>query len=150
MAPKISIIIPILNEAEVITQTLSALQPLRARGHEVIVVDGGSEDASLMQSQPLADRVIHGPTGSFPPDECRSLNRQWRDPPFFTCGHLFARRCGSPHHFKHEAERGRIWGHFDVRLSGKHPLFRIIEYLMNWRSRLTGIATGDQGIFVRQ
>jgi len=47
-------------------------------------------------------------------------------------------------------DRGRLWGRFDVRLSGRHFLFRIIERLMNWRSRFTGIATGDQGIFVRQ
>ena len=52
--------------------------------------------------------------------------------------------------FRTWGERGRVWGHFDVCLSGKHPLFRIIEFLLNWRSRLTGIATGDQGIFVKR
>jgi glycosyltransferase involved in cell wall biosynthesis len=63
MVTIIWIIIPFLNEANFITHTLSALQPLRAKGHEVIVVDGGSEDASLTQSQPLADRVIRSPRG---------------------------------------------------------------------------------------
>ena len=149
MAPKISLIIPILNEAEIITQTLSALQPLRSRGHEVIVVDGGSKDASQTLSQPLADRVILGPQG-----RSRQMNAGARiasgeiflflhADTFLPEGadHLIISRMG-----KH----GRVWGHFDVRLSGKHPLFRIIEHLMNWRSRLTGIATGDQGIFVKR
>ena len=43
---------------------------------------------------------------------------------------------------------GRRWGRFDVRLSGRRPIFRVIAALMNRRSCLTGIATGDQGIFV--
>jgi len=47
-------------------------------------------------------------------------------------------------------QKEKIWGHFDVHLSGRHPLLRLIEYLMNWRSRLSGIATGDQGFFVRR
>jgi rSAM/selenodomain-associated transferase 2 len=48
------------------------------------------------------------------------------------------------------ARSGRDWGRFDVRLSGAHPLLRVVEWLMNLRSRLTGIATGDQGMFVRR
>ena len=63
MAQKISVIIPVLNEGEVLIQTLTSLQPLRARGHEVIVVDGGSKEASLTQPQLLADQVIRGPKG---------------------------------------------------------------------------------------
>lgn len=46
--------------------------------------------------------------------------------------------------------RGRAWGRFDVRLSGSRPVFRVIERMMSWRSALTGIATGDQAIFVRR
>ena len=45
-------------------------------------------------------------------------------------------------------ESGRRWGRFDIRLSGKAPMFRVVEWMMNRRSRLTGIATGDQGLFV--
>ena len=43
---------------------------------------------------------------------------------------------------------GRTWGRFDVRIEGHHPLFPVIAAMMNLRSRLTGIATGDQAIFV--
>jgi rSAM/selenodomain-associated transferase 2 len=149
MAQKISVIIPVLNEGEVLIQTLTSLQLLRARGHEVIVVDGGSKEASLTQSQLLADRVIHGPKGR---------SRQMNAGAIIASGEIFL--------FLHAdtllpegadnliisnmGKRGRVWGHFDVCLSGKHPLFRIIEFLLNWRSRLTGIATGDQGIFIKR
>ena len=47
-------------------------------------------------------------------------------------------------------DSGKQWGRFDVRLSGTHRLFRVIEFFMNWRSRITGIATGDQAIFVKR
>jgi rSAM/selenodomain-associated transferase 2 len=149
MAPKISIIIPILNEEAVITQTLFAMQPLRARGHEVIVVDGGSDDASLMHSQSLADRVVQGPRGR---------SRQMNAGASLANGEIFLFLHadtflpeGADHLIISKMnQNGKIWGHFDVRLSGKHPLVRTIEFLMNWRSRFTGIATGDQGIFVRR
>ena len=48
------------------------------------------------------------------------------------------------------ADSNALWGRFDVRLSGEHWMFRVIEWAMNWRSRLTGIATGDQAMFVRK
>ena len=149
MGPKISIIIPILNEAEVISQTLSALQPLRARGHEVIVVDAGSKDASLMKSQPLADRVVQSPEG-----RSRQMNAgasiATGEILLFLHADTFLPEGADHLIISRMKQDDRIWGHFDVRLSGNHPLFRIIEHLMNLRSRLTGIATGDQGIFVRK
>ncbi len=55
---RISVIIPVLNEAALIAQTLSTLQPLRAAGHELIVVDGGSSDDTIALSEPLADQII--------------------------------------------------------------------------------------------
>jgi rSAM/selenodomain-associated transferase 2 len=149
MAQKISVIIPVLNEGGVLIQTLTPLQPLRARGHEVIVVDGGSKEASPAQPRLLADQVIRGPKG-----RSRQMN----------AGAVIAR--GEIFLFLHAdtllpegaddiilynmGKLGRAWGHFDVCLSGKHPLLRIIELLLNWRSRLTGIATGDQGIFIKR
>ena len=149
MVTKISIIIPILNEANFITQTLSALQPLRAIGHEVIVVDGGSEDVSLTQSQPLADRVIRSPRG-----RSRQMNAGAQiargEILLFLHADTFLPEGADRLIISKMKQKGKIWGHFDVHLSGRHPLLRLIEYLMNWRSRLSGIATGDQGFFVRR
>jgi len=146
---RLSIIVPTLDEAPGIATTLAALRPLRDAGHEVIVVDGGSRDASEAIARPLADCVI-----ASPPGRARQMN----------AGACTAH--GELLLFLHAdtrlpagAERmileglhasGKGWGRFDVRLSGGHPLLRVVESMMNWRSRLTGIATGDQAIFIRR
>jgi rSAM/selenodomain-associated transferase 2 len=147
MGSKISIIIPVFNEAEEIARTLSGLQPFRAKGHEVIVVDGGSRDETPGLSQPLSDQVIHSRRG-------RSC--QMNDGARVATGDVFL-FLHADTHLPDEAdmliverlERDKKgWGHFHVRLSGRHPLLRLVGCLMNWRSRLTGIATGDQAMFV--
>lgn len=145
MSERISVIVPALNEAANIERMLERLQPLRERGHEVIVVDGGSADATSVLAAPLADRVL---------ESGRGRARQ------------MAAGAGATRHpilwFVHAdtlipdqadtlimaALQHRGWGRFDVRLSGRHPLLRAVERLMNWRSCLSGIATGDQGIFL--
>ena len=146
---KLSIIIPVLNEARVIAQTLSSLQPIRRRGHEVIVVDGGSDDQSLLISAPFSDKVTQS---------LRGRSRQMNAGADLSTGEilLFLHADTS---LPNDADRliiegmndrHRLWGRFDVKFSGRHPLLRVIEFLMNWRSRLSGIATGDQGIFVER
>lgn len=146
---RISIIVPTLNEAAGIADTLRPLQPLRARGHQVIVVDGGSADGTAAIARPLADDVI-----ASAPGRARQQNAG------------AAAATGDVLLFLHadtrlpaDADRlvtgglrasGRGWGRFDVRLSGRHPLLRVVERMIGWRSRVTGIATGDQAIFVRR
>jgi rSAM/selenodomain-associated transferase 2 len=143
----LSIIIPCLDEAEGIAATLASLAPLRARGVEVIVVDGGSRDDTVARATPLADLVIAAPRG-----RARQMN----------AGAMRAR--GEILLFLHAdsllpdaadllivdglKRLRRGWGRFDVAIAGRHPLLRVVERLMNLRSRLTGIATGDQAIFV--
>lgn len=143
----LSIIIPCLNEAEGIVGTLKALQPLRRRGVEVIVVDGGSSDGTVAQSRPWADQVLTTARG-----RAAQMNAG------AACAHgellLFLHAdCLPPMEADGLIINGlnrerKSWGRFDVRIIGKHPLLRVVEVLMNLRSRLTGIATGDQGIFV--
>ena len=146
---RISIIIPALNEAAGIAETLRALQPLRARGHEVIVADGGSTDGTMEIARPLADRVIASERGRALQQNAGAgaaaggillfLHADTRLPP--DAGRRIIDGL---------AAAGRGWGRFDVRLSGRHPLLRVVERMMNLRSRATGIATGDQAIFVRR
>ncbi len=146
MSQRISIIIPALNEGDGITSTLARLTPCRADGHEVIVVDGGSCDETMALARPLSDQVISSECG-----RARQMNR----------GAALA--SGDILLFLHAdtqlPENGllliqsalsakKTWGRFDVRLSGQHPLFRVIEKMMNWRSSFSGISTGDQAIFV--
>ncbi|TAJ93334.1 MAG: glycosyltransferase [Gammaproteobacteria bacterium] len=142
---RISIIIPVLNEAAIVREALLALQPVRAEGHELIVVDGGSEDATCMLAGPLVDRLL-----TSAPGRARQMNAGAAAArnPLLVFLHIDTR---IP--FNLQRVLGEIvgdvsaWGRFDVRLSGAHPLLRVIEFMMNLRSRLTGIATGDQAIF---
>jgi rSAM/selenodomain-associated transferase 2 len=143
----LSIIVPCLNEADGIADALIALGPLRARGAEVIVVDGGSRDGTMEMAALHADLAVRAPRG-------RALQ--------MNAGAARAR--GEILLFLHADTRlpdsadamivdglkrsHRSWGRFDVTIAGRHPLLRVVEKLMNLRSRLTGIATGDQAIFV--
>lgn len=145
----LSIVVPALNEAPGIAGTLARLAPLRERGCEVIVVDGGSADATAEAARLLADRVMSAPRGRAHQMNAGAaaaggrvllfLHADTELPP--DADRLIAAGL---------AASGRGWGRFDVRLSGAHPLLRVVERAMNFRSRLTGICTGDQAIFVRR
>jgi rSAM/selenodomain-associated transferase 2 len=146
-APLLSFIVPVLNEADGIEHFLLSLRACCQQPCEIIVVDGGSSDATATLAAPHCDHVIASAKG-----RAAQMNAGAR------------RSTGTLLCFVHadsslptaadqniRAALGggvRKWGRFDVRLSGRHPLLRVVERLMNWRSRLTGIATGDQAIFM--
>ena len=155
--PTVAVILPVFNEANHLEKTLSEL----LAGHpfdEVIVVDGGSTDASveivckLMSadrpgSQPIP-YLIQAPRG-------RARQMHAGAQAATSDALLFLHADTAPPvdavaRIRDAVRHGRLWGRFDVRLSGRHFLFRVIERLMNWRSRASGIATGDQGLFVRR
>jgi rSAM/selenodomain-associated transferase 2 len=147
MSARLSIVMPCLDEAAGIAAVLTPLQAYRAGGHEVIVADGGSSDGTVECARPLADRVIGCGRG-----RARQMNAGAAAATGDLLLFLHADTC-----LPAEADRlirkglaagGRCWGRFDVRLSGALPMLRLVEGLMNTRSRLTGIATGDQAIFV--
>lgn len=144
---KLSIIIPVLNEAAGISRTLASLAPLRARGHEVIVADGSSEDGSRELAAPLADRVIAAPRG-----RARQMNAGAAEATGEALLFLHADSIlpEGADRLVSEALGKRAWGRFDVRIDGHSPLLAVVAFFMNARSRLTGIATGDQAIFVRR
>lgn len=138
---------PARNEARIIEASLTRLREWRAHGHEVIVVDGSSSDATAALARPHCDRVLQSEPG-----RARQMN----------AGAAVAR--GELFLFLHAdtclpagAEADLIsmlggsvtaWGRFDVALDAPGSAFRVIETMMNARSRCAGIATGDQGIFV--
>lgn len=145
----LSVIIPALNEAGCIRELCAALQPLRSRGHEVILVDGGSDDQTLALGKPLVDRTLCSARG-------RALQmRAGAAAANGTILWFLHADTGVPDNpdqlILAALENGRAdWGRFDVLLSDKHVVLRSVAYLMNLRSRISGIATGDQGIFVRR
>ena len=144
----LSIVMPVLNEADRIGGALAALAPLRAGGVEVIVADGGSSDATVQIAQHSADRIVTAARG-----RARQMN----------AGAAVAR--GDVLLFLHadttlppDADRlvldavagsNRVWGRFDVAIDGPASL-GVVAMMMNIRSRLTGIATGDQAMFVKR
>ncbi len=155
-SPTVAVILPVFNEAAHLEQSLSRL----LAGHrfdEVIVVDGGSTDASveivcklmtadtsgtqpvpyLIQAPRGRARQMHAGVQVATSDVLLFLHADTIPP-----AEAVAR-------IREAVRVGHAWGRFDVRLSGRHFLFRVIERLMNWRSALSGIATGDQGLFVR-
>ena len=144
--PSLSIIIPVLNEAATIVAALDALAPLRARGSEIIVVDGGSGDDTIALARPLADFVITSPRGrAVQMNAGAALARG--DALLFL--HADTRLPGEADRLVLEglARSKRAWGRFNVTIDGKHPLLPAVAAAMNLRSRLTGIATGDQAMF---
>lgn len=148
---RLSIIIPVLNEAEGLPGMLGQLASLCGRDTEVIVVDGGSLDDSRQAASRAGAQVIRSERG-----RARQMN----------AGAAVAR--GDILLFLHAdtvlpsaAEQAietairrdggtqeYVWGRFDVCISGRSFMLRVVASLMNWRSRLSGIATGDQAMFM--
>ncbi|MGM0543870.1 MAG: TIGR04283 family arsenosugar biosynthesis glycosyltransferase [Pseudomonadota bacterium] len=142
----LSIVIPVLNEAAGLEATLEALQPLRAQGAEVIVVDGGSVDESVALATPLADKVISGAPG-----RARQMNlgAQQASAQALVFLHADTRLPDDAMSLITTALARHAWGRFSIVLTGRSRWLPIIGWMMNQRSRLSGIATGDQVIFVR-
>ena len=147
MSLRVSIIVPIFNEGEGIKAFLQPLQAYRAVGHQVIVVDGGSRDESVALATPLADKVFLSPPG-----RALQMNAgvEVADGELLLFLHADTVLPENALLLLSRAIAEYDWGRFDVRLSGSHRLLRVIEWMMNWRSRLTGVATGDQAIFIRR
>jgi rSAM/selenodomain-associated transferase 2 len=144
---RISVVVPALNEAQGIVAALGALQGLRARGHEVIVVDGGSADGTAALAEPLADQVIAAPRGRASQMNAGAAAASAEALVFL---HADTRLPEGADGLIAHALAARPWGRFDVRIAGRSPLLGMVGFFMNLRSRLTGIATGDQAIFVRR
>ena len=143
----VSIIVPVLNEGAALETFLRGLKALLQEGDELIVVDGGSDDDSVAIAMAVTGRCQHGATG-----RARQMNLGARQA---SGDWLWFVHADSGVDIRHLAKLRAVspaflWGRFDVRLSGARPLFRVISFMINLRSRLTGIATGDQAIFVRR
>ncbi|MBC7781044.1 MAG: TIGR04283 family arsenosugar biosynthesis glycosyltransferase [Proteobacteria bacterium] len=145
--PALSIVMPVLDEGACIDEAIEALEPVLARGVELIVVDGGSRDDTVAIVRARGVCVITA---------ARSRALQ------MNAGAATAR--ASMLLFLHadtmlpadadqrivEALAARVWGRFDIRIVGRHWMLPVVATMMNLRSRSTGIATGDQALFMRR
>ncbi|MDQ9172102.1 TIGR04283 family arsenosugar biosynthesis glycosyltransferase [Oxalobacteraceae bacterium R-40] len=145
---KLSIIIPVLNEEANIECVLGSLSVLRGEGVQVVVVDGGSADRTAELAAPLADLLLHSACG-----RALQMNAgaQAASGEILLFLHADTVLPDNAHVLVSDAlGLGRSWGRFDVAITGKAFMLNVVAWLMNRRSRLTGIATGDQAIFVRR
>jgi rSAM/selenodomain-associated transferase 2 len=148
---RLAVVVPVLDEAIAITGTLQALAPLRERGAVVVVADGGSTDGTPALAAPWADAVIAAPRG-----RARQMNAGAQAEAATAADVLLFLHADT--RLPPDADRllqlleatGRPWGRFDVTIEGRSALLPVVAGLMNLRSRLTGIATGDQAIFMRR
>lgn len=142
----LSIVIPALNEAGTVGDRLAALAPLRMQGVELILADGGSADETRERAQALCDRLVVAPRGRASQMNAGAAVASG-DVLLFL--HLDT---GLPAdaiaQIAAGMKTGLAWGRFDVRILGDHPLLPVVAAFMNLRSRVTGVATGDQAIFV--
>jgi len=143
---KLSIVMPVLDEAAEIEAALAALTPYRQRGVEVIVVDGGSSDATAELAHPLADRVLSASRGRAAQMNAGAAAAQG-DVLLFLHADTRLPEDADRLVFDGLARSDRAWGRFDIRIDGG-GLLGVVAAMMNARSRLTGIATGDQALFV--
>jgi rSAM/selenodomain-associated transferase 2 len=144
----LSIVVPVFNEADALPDLIQRLQALQSPSVEIIFVDGGSTDTTVAQL-----RSAGLPTLS----SCKG--RAWQ----MNAGALHSR--GDILLFLHADTQlpeqaldsirqhitaDRCWGRFDVQIAGRSKLLPVVAHMMNWRSRWTGIATGDQALFMQR
>ena len=144
---KLSIIVPVYREGTALQERLLQLQPMRARGHELILVNGDGDDDGPARCAALVDKILVSPRG-----RARQMNAgaslATGEVLLFLHADTRLPDSAADSILTGLASGQRCWGRFDVRLSNTRPLFVLIALMMNLRSRLTGICTGDQALFV--
>lgn len=145
----LSIIVPMLNEAEQLPELFAHLLPYQRAGCEIIFVDGGSTDGSAMLCEVVGFIALRTARG-----RAKQMNagasQASGDVLLFLHADTRLPQGVTRHIEQALANKAYCWGRFDVCITGRPFMLRVVSRLMNWRSRLTGIATGDQAIFVRR
>lgn len=145
----LSIIVPVLDDAEALRASAPQLLEQRSRGAQVIVVDGGSVDDTATAARACADLFITAPRGRATQMNAGASQALGETLLFLHADSRLPRDAGG-WIARALADSGRSWGRFDVRIEPTTPMLALVAWAMNLRSRLSGIATGDQAIFVRR
>jgi len=145
--PRVSIIVPMLNEAPQLPDLFAHLLPLQRAGCEIIFADGGSTDNSASLVKLAGYTVVKSPRGRAAQMNAGAAHAAG-DALLFLHADTGLPDC-SPHCVMRALAQAD-WGRFDVCISGRPAMLHVVGAMMNWRSRITGIATGDQAMFVRR
>lgn len=148
MRPHLCIVIPVLDEARTLARRLNTLEPFRRRGARVVVVDGGSADDTFAIARQHADLALAAPRG-----RASQMNAGAAACPADVLLFLHADTAlpaDADHAIDTALSTGRRWGRFDVHIDSSRSMLRVVATAMNLRSRWSGIATGDQALFVQQ
>ncbi|KZZ73709.1 hypothetical protein A3766_05500 [Oleiphilus sp. HI0132] len=148
----LSIIVPVFNEAENIERLLRKLNTLTSKRCEVLLVDGGSTDgsgeiiSSLISELDMDAHLIRSKCGRSAQQNAGAELAQGRLLLFLHADTVLPSKAINMLHGAISSEP--VWGRFDIQLDNSAATFKVISWFINIRSRLTGIATGDQAIFV--
>jgi rSAM/selenodomain-associated transferase 2 len=143
----LSIIIPVLNEAPGITALLEQLAVLRTRGAQIIVVDGGSSDRTVALAMPHADLVLSSERGRAVQMNAGAFHAHGEALLFLHADTMLPADADG---LIAAALTGSHWGRFDIGFTGTHAMLSVLAMMMNLRSRITAIATGDHAMFMRR
>ncbi|MFT5321306.1 MAG: rSAM/selenodomain-associated transferase 2 [Pseudohongiellaceae bacterium] len=146
---KITIIIPVLNDVDALKMLLPQLQACREQGHELLVIDGGSSDGSIPFSRNLVDRILMTGVGRGRQMNLGAENASHNILLFLHADSRISDQC-LEELLAAMSESCNHWGRFDVQLDQPGFSYSVIAAMMNLRSRLSGVSTGDQGMFVRR
>jgi rSAM/selenodomain-associated transferase 2 len=146
---KISIIIPVLNEENNIGHLLEKLLPAEQNGHEILVVDGGSQDQTISICKRLGVNVFTSACGRA--EQMQAGVRMAHGDVFWFL-HADTDLLYSVNDYLDDIRSvtSAGWGRFNIALSNDKFIYKVIGYAINLRSRISGIATGDQGIFINR
>ena len=146
MAPTVGFVLPVLNEGGGIGKLLDSLDR-HFPGVPRVVVDGGSSDATVAEAMPRCEQLLIGDPG-----RARQMNlgAAGLETDYLLFLHADTQPRFGLEWLERQLQDGPVWGFCPVRLSGTHWLLRWVERGINWRSRATGIGTGDQMLFVRR
>ena len=136
----VSIIVPLFNEEAVVSRLIDQLAELDAE--QIIIVDGGSTDATRSLMENAGYQVVNSPAG-----RARQMNTGAKAATQRMLLFLHA-DTKLPKSYKSELAKADVWGRFDVSFFGSSTGMKVVAFFMNLRSRISGVATGDQAIFV--
>ena len=140
MSQGVSIIVPLLNEQAVVASLIEQLDGLDAE--QVIIVDGGSQDQTCSLVEAAGYRLLSSQAG-----RARQMNAgaQQANQSMLLFLHADTKL---PKNYKSELAKAAVWGRFDVQFSSRSKAMKMVAFFINLRSRISGIATGDQAIFI--